>query len=59
MHVGPYSDELPTINMLYEWVEEQEYQLRGDHHEIYMSNPRRTKPENLKTMIRHPIKKKV
>lgn len=59
MHIGPYSDELPTINTLHEWVEEQGYQLRGDHHEIYMSDPRRTKPENLKTIIRHPIKKKI
>jgi hypothetical protein len=57
MHIGPYSDELPTINTLHEWVEEQGYQLIGDHHEIYMSDPRRRKPENLKTIIRHPIKK--
>jgi hypothetical protein len=58
MHVGPYCEELPTINQLHEWVEEQGYQLRGDHHEIYMNDPRRTKPENLKTIIRHPVEKK-
>jgi len=57
MHVGPYSEEIPTINKLHEWVEEQGYRLRGDHHEIYMSDPRRTKPENLKTIIRTPVEK--
>jgi hypothetical protein len=57
LHLGPYSDEAPTINKLHKWVEEQGYRLRGDHHEIYMSDPRRTKPENLKTIIRHPVKK--
>jgi hypothetical protein len=57
LHIGPYSEELPTINTLHKWVEKKEYCLRGDHHEIYMSDPRRTKPENLKTIIRHPVKR--
>ena len=56
MHVGPYSEEIP-INKLREWVEEKGYRIRGDHHEIYMSDPRRTKPENLKTIIRTPVEK--
>lgn len=55
MYVGPYSDEAPTINMLHKWVEKQGYRLRGDHHEIYLSDPRRTAPEKLKTIIRHPL----
>jgi hypothetical protein len=55
MHIGPYSEEAPTINRLHEWVVMQGYRLRDKHHEIYMSDPRRTKPENLKTIIRHPI----
>jgi len=55
MHRGPYSEETPTINLLHSWVEENGYRLRGDHHEIYMNNPQRTKPENLKTIIRHPV----
>jgi hypothetical protein len=58
MHIGPWREELPTIRKLHEWIEERGYQLRGDHHEIYMSDPRRTKPENLKTIIRHPVKPK-
>lgn len=55
MHVGPYSEETPTINALHKWVEEKGYRLRGHHHEIYLSNPQRSKPENLKTIIRHPL----
>ncbi len=57
MHTGPYSEETPTINKLHEWVEENGYRLRDDHHEIYMNSPQRTKPENLKTIIRHPVEK--
>lgn len=57
MHIGPYSKETPTINKLHKWVISQGYKLRDKHHEIYMSDPRRTKPENLKTIIRHPVKK--
>ena len=55
MHIGPYSEEAPIINVLHQWVEEKGYRLRGHHHEIYLSDPRRSKPENLKTIIRHPL----
>jgi hypothetical protein len=57
MHLGPYSEERPTIELLHGWVEEQGYRLRGDHHEIYLSDPRRTKPEKIRTIIRHPVEK--
>jgi hypothetical protein len=57
LHIGPYSEELPTINMLHDWVIDQGYRLRGDHHEIYLSDPRWSKPENLKTILRHPVEK--
>jgi hypothetical protein len=56
MHVGPYSEEAPTIERLHAWVEEQGYELRGRHHEIYLGDPRRTAPERLKTVIRHPVR---
>ena len=55
LHIGPYSEETPTINVLHQWVEDKGYRLRGHHHEIYLSDPRRSKPENLKTIIRHPL----
>ncbi len=58
MHVGPYSEEGPTVQLLHGYITEQGYRMRGDHHEIYMSDPRRSKPEKLKTIIRHPIEKR-
>ncbi|MHA2225689.1 MAG: GyrI-like domain-containing protein [Candidatus Hodarchaeales archaeon] len=57
LYFGPYSEEGPTIKRMHNFIEEQGYQLRGKHHEIYLSDPRRTKPEKLKTIIRQPIKK--
>ena len=58
LHRGPYSDEGPTIRKLHDFVTENGYILRDDHHEIYLSDPRRSKPENIKTIIRHPIERK-
>jgi hypothetical protein len=55
MHVGPYAEEAPTIERLHAFVAEQGYELRGRHHEIYMGDPRRTAPERLKTVLRHPV----
>ncbi|MEN8114186.1 MAG: GyrI-like domain-containing protein [Actinomycetota bacterium] len=55
MHVGPYSDEPPTIERLHQFASEQGYRLRGKHHEIYLSDPRRTAPEKLRTVIRQPV----
>lgn len=58
MHVGPYSDESPTIRHLHDFIEESGYGPRGHHHEIYLSDPRRTAPERIRTIIRQPIEKK-
>ena len=57
LYFGSYSDEGPTIARMHQYAEEQGYKLRGKHHEIYLSDPRRTKPEQLKTIIRQPIEK--
>lgn len=57
MHIGPYSEEGPTVEKIHAFVEEQGYTLHKKHHEIYLSDPRRTKPERLKTVIRHPVTK--
>jgi hypothetical protein len=56
MYIGPFADEGLTIQRLHEFIVESGYQLRGKHHEIYMSDPRRTAPEKLKTVIRQPMK---
>lgn len=57
MHVGPYAAEGPTIERLHRFVEEQGYRLRGWHHEIYLGDPRRSAPEKLRTILRHPVEK--
>ena len=56
MHIGPYAEEAPTIERLHEWVAAQGYELRGRHHETYLGDPRRTAPERLKTVLRHPVR---
>jgi hypothetical protein len=58
LHLGPYSEEAPTIQRLHDFIEEQGYRPRGRHHEIYLSDPRRSKPENIKTILRHPVERK-
>jgi hypothetical protein len=57
LYVGPYQEEGPTIARMHTFAEEQGYTLRGKHHEIYLSDPRRTAPERLRTIIRQPIAK--
>jgi len=56
MYFGPYSDEGPTIARLHAFIAENGYQLAGKHHEIYLSDPRRTAPQKLKTVLRQPMK---
>lgn len=55
MYFGPYSEEASTIERIHRFIREQGNRLRGRHHEIYLSDPRRTAPEKLKTVIRQPF----
>jgi hypothetical protein len=55
MHIGPWAEEAPTIEKLHAFAQEKGYRLRGKHHEIYLSDPRRTAPEKLKTVVRQPV----
>jgi len=55
MHIGPYSAEGPIIERLHKFIREKGYGLRGKHHEIYLSDLRRSKPGKLRTIIRQPI----
>jgi len=55
MHVGPYAAEGPTIARMHAFIEEKGYEPSGKHHEIYVSDPRRTAPEKLKTVVRQPV----
>ncbi len=64
MHVGPYDDEPATVRLMDEFIAAHGYEndmsdtANGrHHHEIYLSDPRRTDPAKCKTVIRHPIKR--
>lgn len=61
MHLGAYDDEPKTIALMDAYLGENGYvndMGKGRlHHEIYLSDPRKTPPEKWKTVIRHPIKK--
>ncbi len=55
MYVGPYADEGPMIEKIHNFIKENGHELRGKHHEIYLTDPSRSKPEKLKTIIRQPL----
>ncbi|MFA5868405.1 MAG: GyrI-like domain-containing protein [Candidatus Bathyarchaeia archaeon] len=55
LHVGPYSDEPRSVKLLHGFMAERGLKLRGRHHEVYMSDPRRTPPEKWRTIIRLPV----
>ena len=55
MHIGPFSDEGPTIEKVHSFIEQRGSRKRGKHHEIYLSDIRRTAPEKWKTVIRQPM----
>ena len=61
MHIGPYDDEPATVAAMDAFVQANGYTNdltdARHHHEIYLSDVRKTVPEKLKTVIRHPIKK--
>lgn len=57
LHVGSYDDEGPTLERLHgTYLPENGLVPNGHHHEIYLSDPRRTQPAKLKTVLRQPVK---
>ena len=62
MHIGSYDDEPATINLMNKFANENGYELditdKRLHHEIYLSDPRKCDISRLRTVIRHPIRKK-
>ncbi len=62
MHIGPYDEEPQTVEGMHEYMAAEGYVLditdKRYHHEIYLSDARKVAPEKLKTVIRHPIKKR-
>ena len=55
LYVGPYAAEGSTIARMHQAIAAAERQPRGHHHEIYLSDMRRTAPEKLKTILRQPV----
>lgn len=61
MHIGPYDNEPETVRLMDDYAREQGYAIditgKRYHHEIYLGDPRKTPPEKLKTVLRHPVKR--
>ncbi len=55
MHIGPFTEEGPTVEKLHSFIEENGCHRVGKHHEIYLSDTRRAAPEKWKTIIRQPV----
>jgi hypothetical protein len=58
MYLGSYADEGPTIARMHEFIAQNGYEFNGKHHEIYVGDPRRSEPAKLKTVLRHPVRKR-
>lgn len=62
MHIGSYDEEPITVELMHNYIKENGYELditdKRYHHEIYLSDPRKCDTNKLKTVIRHPIRKK-
>lgn len=57
LHIGPFADEAPVLRALHhELMPQMGLTFNGNHHEIYLSDPRKVKPEKLKTILRQPVK---
>lgn len=55
MHIGPFSEEGPTIEKVHAFIEKSGSRRTGKHHEIYLSDIRRAAPEKWKTIVRQPM----
>jgi hypothetical protein len=58
LHIGPYDKEEETVDQMLAFAESEGYEVHHKHHEIYLSDPRRVAPEKLKTILRHPVRKR-
>lgn len=56
MHIGPYSAEGPVIAKMHDFMRAHGLEFAGKHHEVYLSDPRRTAPERMKTVLRQPVR---
>jgi hypothetical protein len=57
LHNGARADKWTTIDRLRSFIERKGYEVRGRHHEIYLSDPRTISPERMKMILRLPIRR--
>ena len=55
LHTGPFEKEPETLALIGQFMEERKFTKAGDHHEIYLSDFRKTSPEKLRTILREPV----
>lgn len=55
LHIGPFTEEGPTVEKVHQFINDQGSQRVGKHHEIYLSDIRRAAPEKWKTIVRQPM----
>lgn len=59
LHIGSYDDEGPLLAMLHrEIMPSGGYEFAGRHHEVYLSDPRKTSPDRLKTVLRQAVRRR-
>jgi len=56
IHIGPYATEPETIQHIKDFMAENGLVENGLHHEIYLSDPKKTEPGKMKTILRQPVK---
>lgn len=60
MHVGPYDDKPSTVSAMHDFAKSQgfvpDFTDARHHREIYLTNPRKSDPAKMKTIVRHPIR---
>ena len=58
LHVGSFDDEAPVLDALHHtFIPQSGLRMTGRHHEIYLSDARRTAPEKLRTILRQPVER--
>ncbi|WP_127476661.1 GyrI-like domain-containing protein [Microbacterium sulfonylureivorans] len=56
LHLGPFDDEGPVLDELHHaFIPAQGLRMTGRHHEVYLSDIRRTDPAKLRTILRQPV----
>jgi len=55
LHLGPYSAEAPTVERLHRFIDDEGLRFDGKHHEVYLTDPRKSAPEKNRTIIRQPV----